>query len=444
MFNEKKKLIDKLEQDIEEYKRSIAEQNNVISQLDITIQKYSQENAYLQSIISNEQLEADKVFNLLENKKHELSEVEKKISSEKDTYEQSLKSHQKELDEIESKIVKNSYRYDIQSYGFYEPIFSDKCSDDLKQEIKIIRSKQKEMLTDQIYYICNVNWTVNNSETKGNTLIKRQAKNYITSFNLMCDAIIDRVSVSNIQKTKDKIEKTFDSINRQAKVFDLMFSPDYLYLKLQELDLMYCVAIKKEEEREERRQHAEMIKEQKKVEKEIQKQREKLEKELQHYQNNADGNDVKISQKIEEIQKQIEENDYRKNNSLAGYVYIIENKSFSDGIYKIGVTRRLEPLDRIAELSNASVPFKFKPNCIIFSENAFQLESDLHKEFDAYRVNKINKRKEYFQVPLQTICDTIKNKYGLDVEFNFSPENEEWEVSDPNAFNGVDDEDDED
>lgn len=207
---------------------------------------------------------------------------------------------------------------------------------------------------------------------------------------------------------------------------------------------MYSLALKKEEEKEERRIQAEMIKEQRKVEKELEKEREKLEKELHHYQNQLEHGDERIAEKIEEIKQQIEVNDYRKNNSLAGYVYIIENKSFGEGIYKIGVTRRLEPLDRISELSNASVPFRFQSNCIIFSENAFKLESDLHKEFSEYRVNKVNSRKEYFKVSVDKIVEAITVKYGIAAEFNFEPEHNEWQVSSQEVIYGVDEDDDED
>ena len=130
---------------------------------------------------------------------------------------------------------------------------------------------------------------------------------------------------------------------------------------------------------------------------------------------------------------------------MAGYVYIIENKSFGEEVFKIGVTRRLEPLDRISELSNASVPFRFQVNCIIFSDNAFKLESNLHKEFAQYRVNKVNMRKEYFKLPIAEIERIVKEKYVSDIEFNSQVAHEEWQVSaQEQVMTGVDDEDDED
>lgn len=100
-------------------------------------------------------------------------------------------------------------------------------------------------------------------------------------------------------------------------------------------------------------------------------------------------------------------------------------------------------MDRISELSNASVPFRFQPNCIVFSDNAFKLENDLHKEFEEFRVNKVNKRKEYYKVPLNKIEDVMKNKYGIEAEFIYEPEHDEWTVSRDEII-GVNEDDDED
>ncbi|SEW31876.1 DUF4041 domain-containing protein [[Clostridium] fimetarium] len=422
----------------------VEEQNAKIIEKDKLIIDNKAQIAYFESIVTNEQIKADKAIKFLAQKEAELGIIEKCIEEIRSRQAKEAAEAKSNLKEIRGKIVKNEDRYNIQSYGFYEPIFKDKCSEELKEEITNVREVQKNYIRSDKFYLCTTAWSVNSSMAKGTLLIKKLAKNYITSFNLMCDAIIDRVTVANITKTKDKIIKTYQTINKQAEYYNIEFVEIYLNLKLKELDLMYSLALKKEEEKEERRIQAEMIKEQRKVEKELEKEREKLEKELHHYQNQLEHGDERIAEKIKEIKQQIEANDYRKNNSLAGYVYIIENKSFGEGIYKIGVTRRLEPLDRISELSNASVPFRFQSNCIIFSENAFKLESDLHKEFSEYRVNKVNSRKEYFKVSLDKIVEAITVKYGIAAEFNFEPEHNEWQVSSQEVIYGIDEDDDED
>jgi hypothetical protein len=108
----------------------------------------------------------------------------------------------------------------------------------------------------------------------------------------------------------------------------------------------------------------------------------------------------------------------RAQQTKSGHVYIISNLgSFGENVYKIGMTRRLEPLDRVKELGSASVPFTFDLHAMIYSENAPELESLLHKEFDDRRINKVNNRKEYFKVSLDEIEQVVKNKYEKEVDF---------------------------
>lgn len=108
----------------------------------------------------------------------------------------------------------------------------------------------------------------------------------------------------------------------------------------------------------------------------------------------------------------------RAQETKSGHVYIISNLgSFGENVYKIGMTRRLEPMDRVKELGDASVPFTFDLHAMIFSENAPELENLLHKEFDDRRINKVNYRKEYFKVTLDEIEQVIKDKYEKEVDF---------------------------
>lgn len=112
--------------------------------------------------------------------------------------------------------------------------------------------------------------------------------------------------------------------------------------------------------------------------------------------------------------------DYRRANERAGYVYIISNiGSFGEGIYKIGMTRRLEPTDRIDELGSASVPFKFDIHALIFSADAPSLETALHQAFADYRVNKVNNRKEFYKIPLKEIEKLVKQYHDKTVTFEY-------------------------
>ena len=125
-----------------------------------------------------------------------------------------------------------------------------------------------------------------------------------------------------------------------------------------------------------------------------------------------------IVNELSEIDKSMKDIDYRAANARAGYVYIISNVgSFGENVYKIGMTRRLEPMDRVDELGDASVPFNFDVHAMIFSDDAPSLEAALHKAFEDRKVNMINTRREFFNVTLDEIEEVVKKNYDKTVEF---------------------------
>lgn len=133
-------------------------------------------------------------------------------------------------------------------------------------------------------------------------------------------------------------------------------------------------------------------------------------------------------------QEEKEDLDYRDAHASAGYVYIISNiGAFGPDVVKIGVTRRIDPLERISELSSASVPFKFDIHALIFSYEAYQLESELHNYFDQYRINKVNKRKEFFNIPILEIKNKLKEYNHLTIDFKETPDAEEFRQSLPKS-----------
>ncbi len=113
----------------------------------------------------------------------------------------------------------------------------------------------------------------------------------------------------------------------------------------------------------------------------------------------------------------------------SGHVYVISNVgSFGEHVYKIGMTRRLDPMDRIRELGDASVPFQFDVHAIIYSDDAPALESELHKAFDGQRVNRVNERKEFFRVPIEQIATTVREQRG-EIEITLTAEAAEYRMT---------------
>lgn len=193
--------------------------------------------------------------------------------------------------------------------------------------------------------------------------------------------------------------------------------------------------LQKQEEKELLREQRAQEKEDRKLQAEIAAKRKKLEKDRMHFKQMLDNVEAlmksaskeekeKLKLQLSEYQNKLseldeieEDIDYREGHASAGYVYVISNiGSFGEDVYKIGVTRRLEPLERIRELSSASVPFQFDVHALVFSEEAFALETELHNQLAEFKVNKVNGRKEYFRVPFDRIKEILSAHKELAIE----------------------------
>ena len=247
--------------------------------------------------------------------------------------------------------------------------------------------------------------------------------------------MIEKVKFNNFEKIKSQIEKSADAIDKLNIRNKISITSQYLSLKIKELELVHEYRQKKQDEKEAIKAARAEEREQAKLQKEIEEQRKKIKKELAHYQNAkeqlteqlkkaTEDERLLLQEKINgidhqlgEIEKNIKDIDYRESNQKAGYVYVISNiGSFGENVYKIGMTRRLEPQDRIDELGDASVPFTFDVHAMIFSDDAPKLEAELHRAFDNKRVNMVNGRKEFFNVSLDEIERVIKENHDKIVE----------------------------
>ena len=219
----------------------------------------------------------------------------------------------------------------------------------------------------------------------------------------------------------------------------------YLNLKLDEMHIAYEYEVKKQEEKEELREAREREREEKKLQKELEKEKKKFTKEnikladeikaaKQELNKAHDEEKAKLEAKIAKLQSALDKNneeitkiDKYRETPGAGYVYIISNEgSFGRDVFKIGVTRRDNPEDRIRELSSASVPFKFDSHVFIFSDKAYDLESSLHDRFDKKRVNKVNRRKEFFRITMDDVKQIVEENKGAVHSFVEHPDNEEY------------------
>lgn len=367
--------------------------------------------------------------------------------------EKQLEKHIKNLTEIRDNLKNEIIQLDdeilFQDFGVYKPQYFFAELDEYKIRLTEIRKMQRKMISMGSAVISNVNWKVNGSEKEGKKLIAQNSKQAIRYFNLECDICINKVKFSNYNSSKERIRKAYIIQNELNETNQIEISHDYLTLKINELNLAYEYQLRKKEESEKRREEKEARQEEMRVAREIEEKREELLKEESHYSNaivridkqlENETNEAKrefLNKKLkqllvarEDAQKAQIELDSREANKRAGYVYIISNiGAFGNNIYKIGMTRRLEPLIRISELSGASVPFRFDVHALIFSEDAPKLETALHNAFEDKKVNLVNSRKEFFYVTLDEIKKVVRKNFDETVEFKNLPDAEQYRTS---------------
>lgn len=364
--------------------------------------------------------------------REELEQVEKTLKLRQ----QELNDAVKELQQAKEQIVETNEEVLMQSFGLYTPRYSFMNSDEYKARLLEIRAEQKDMIKNKTAVTGNSNWTVNNSAAKGKKMVSDMQKLLLRAFNSECDDVIEHVKYNNIEASEKRITTSREAISKLGIIMEVSIQPKYYRLKIEELHLAFEYAQKKQQEKEEQKEARARMREEAKLAKEIEEERKKLEKEQQHYQNaleriNAqlaavsEGDRAAIEEKkaelvaqLDKIDKEFKDVDYREANQRAGYVYVISNiGAFGENVYKIGMTRRLDPQDRVDELGDASVPFNFDVHAMIFSDDAPRLEAALHNAFADRKLNFVNQRREFFRVSLDEIKKVVKENYDRSVEF---------------------------
>lgn len=368
----------------------------------------------------------------LEAKKEKLEKTVDKLSA-------SIEAMKKEAIFFEDAIT-------YQDFGLYTPRYNFVSSDLYKTALDRIRANQKEMIKSDTAIFGSKTWTVDGSKSKGNKMIKDMKKLFLRAFNSDCEDVITRVKYNNYEMSLKKIRQSAESIQKLGIMMSLYIAPNYINSKIEELTLAFEYQQKKQEEKDAQKAARAEMREAAKLRKEIEAQRKKIEKEQTHYQTayekllkqlESSPDDADLIQKkaeletqLQDIDKAMKDIDYREANQRAGYVYIISNiGAFGENVYKIGMTRRLDPQDRIDELGDASVPFNFDVHAMIFSDDAPALETALHKAFEDRKLNMVNTRREFFNVTLDEIKEVVKKNFDKTVEFIDVPDAEQYRIS---------------
>ncbi len=357
-----------------------------------------------------------------------------------------LEKKKVELQEVMSKLDLYSRLDEFVEYGHFEvPEYLHDTSERFSVEIKRVRDLQKGLIKDRnaITYPASSPFAIDSSQEK--RILDGQVKLLLAAFNIESDLLIGKVSPSNFNRTMERIVKLANSLEKSAATLHCGFNQQYIDYKFQECELQYQFKLKKQEEQEEQRLVREQIREEQKAikeyeravaeaEKEERMYRELLEKARKQLELATEEERIAAEQRIADLELQLSEAEAKEQRAKSmaeqtrrGHVYVISNVgSFGENVYKIGLTRRLEPLDRVKELGDASVPFPFDVHAMIYVDDAPTLETELHREFTQRRVNAVNLRKEFFRVDLQSIKAAVEKIAGGDADFKMTIAAEEF------------------
>lgn len=309
-------------------------------------------------------------------------------------------------------------RLSFAEMGVYEPHFEFSDSEAYKEQISGVRETQKLLISEKTAVFCTTQWTVDGNQSKGQAMTNRNIKLTLRAFNNECDAAIANTRWSNVNAMEKRIIRAYEQIEKLNASNAILINTEFLKLKLEELYLTHEYREKLKAEREERAEAVRLAREEQKL---LRDMEEAQEQEL-HYARllekaKAEAASI-VGPKLDAFSEQIEmlERDLSEarakvaraqamaEKTRSGYVYIISNVgSFGEGVVKIGLTRRLDPIDRVRELGDASVPFVFDTHAIIYSDDAPALERALHSEFEPTRINAQNYRKEFFRASLDEV-----------------------------------------
>ncbi|MCG3873698.1 DUF4041 domain-containing protein [Psychrobacter sp. Ps7] len=395
-----------------------------------------------------------RLLNQLENKTNDLQRIEasrqtiERAFSQLPDKQKNLSDLEAQLEELKSELSLYTDMKSYVDYGFYPlPAYGEATSKAYNQKLKSIREEQKIMLRHATAYTYPDHIEITGNATYDKSLVKNQGNLLILAFNSESDYLISKINSNNYEAVLTRIEKLAEKLEKRLISLEIGISLDYVELKMQECTVYYQYKYQKIAEAEEQRDINAQMREEEAADREIQQAlkeakrdeqmvREAMNKVRKELAYASAEQKQQYEFQLQELTERLVEAESRKERSLSmaqqtrrGHVYIISNVgSFGEDIYKIGMTRRLEPLDRVKELSSASVPFVFDVHAMIYSEDAPALEKELHSYFDLASVNKVNSRKEFFEITLQDIRDYVESA-GLEAHWTMAADATEYRQS---------------
>lgn len=323
------------------------------------------------------------------------------------------------LDQLTEELQVLSSSLRMVDSGLYPPTFGYLDSEDLKGSIRAEREKQLQLIDEGNAVSGFGTFSLFGSKGKGKALVEDYQKVFLRTFNAEFEDIRKKLRMSNLESSGDKLFTISHQLESLGEVMNVEIGSKYLRAKSRELKVWAAEIEARNNAKEAKKLEQKLLREQKQ---QFKRDDEELDSEIEAsvaLLNEAKKRALELvgmtdqdvseelmalEQEIADHEAKIEESMSEAQKTKAGYIYVISNVgSFGEGVFKIGMTRRLEPMDRVVELGDASVPFRFDVHTIAFVEDAPAIERQLHQRFNEYRVNRDNERKEFFETSIEEI-----------------------------------------
>lgn len=368
-----------------------------------------------------------------------LDEQQAQMARRREAERAEIEGLKKQLADTKKSIVETEDLALLQEAGIYH--YRHPLTDVVayEKELETIDAQTKAMTRkDGGAVLAATNWTVNGSAAEGRTMVRNFSKLLLRAFNAEADNLVRGLKAYKLDAAIERLRKVASTIEKLGKTMQIRISLPYLNLRVRELELTADFLQKQAEEKEAEHVERERLREERKAQQEMERERERLEKEKKHYANalealvekGDEAGAARLREQLSDVEKAIEDVDYRAANIRAGYVYVISNiGSFGEQMVKVGLTRRLDPTERIRELSDASVPFNFDIHAVFFSKDAVGIETAMHERLDSRRVNTVNRRREFFRATPLEVKAHLAELAGELLQFQDVPEALEYRQS---------------
>ena len=329
--------------------------------------------------------------------------------------ENKVMSELQHLEELQSATGALNGYVEMQDMGLeYTPL--DTNNEEITKKIAAIENDIAKMYNNAT--VCKIirTYTLNNSVPKGAKMQKEYSNNLLGAYNNYFEKKKKAITENNYSRTIELLDNTYNRLNKRADTLGTAINYEYHALCKKLIRLYLDLKLAKEKQRKKQREQKRRLKEQEQLIIEMNRSKKKLEEEkkamdIAFDKALTDEERESIKEKIADIDKRMADADYRLANTKSGWLYVISSPSLPN-LVKVGVSRRESPWTRVRELSSSSLPIPFKAHCFVFSDDCFELESAMHKYFDAQRVNK---DRGFFAITPQQAIDALKDHFKVDI-----------------------------